>query len=569
MRLAGWLNWAWQRKCRREADAFEAARQNVADAQREQLARIVTANRATAYGQRFGFGSIHSVSDFQTRVPLNQYEDLLPWIDRCAQGESCVLTEEPIRLFEPTGGSTGGAKLIPYTAGLQRDFQRGVATWIADLFARRPSAARGRAYWSISPALAGPRRTAGGTPIGFDDDAAYLGGFEQWALRHLLVAPSQLARCQNLDAFRYATLFYLLAADDLSLVSVWHPSFLTRLVESIDIWAERICHDLRRGTLSTPDNNPRQTNWPVRASPARAERILVVLRSNSVTADRLRQLWSELALISCWTDAKAALPARELNQLFPEVELQGKGLLATEAFVTLPLVDLPAPALAVRSHFFEFLAGENADPASASPQCHLAHQLDTGGHYRVVVTTSGGLYRYQLHDEVQVVGHWGDCPLLKFMGKADQTSDLVGEKLSEAHVQAAVDAALATQRLRPRFALLAPCLGDRPRYQLFLQVQIDAPPQVIAALATDLEQGLRRNPHYEYAVGLRQLAPLEVVLLPPELPAAAIYEEQCLAGRQRLGNIKPAVLSRLTDWHKRFLPLELESPAHAAADRQT
>ena len=155
-------------------------------------------------------------------------------------------------LLEPTGGSSGGEKWIPYTAALRRQFQRGVAAWIADLFRHRPAVRRGRAYWSISPALGPPRRTAGGIPVGFDDDAAYLGWLEQWAVRRLLVAPSRLSRIGDLRLFRYCTLLSLLAAEDLALISIWNPTFLPSLLLSLPKWLDRLCDDLRRGSVRGP-----------------------------------------------------------------------------------------------------------------------------------------------------------------------------------------------------------------------------------------------------------------------------------------------------------------------------
>ena len=77
----------------------------------------------------------------------------------------------------------------------------------------------------------------------------------------------------------------------------------------------------------------------------------------------------------------------------------------------------------------------------------------------VVLTTGGGLYRYQLRDEVEVVGFFRRCPLLRFLGKSDRVSDLVGEKLAEAHVQGVLDRLLAAAELQPRFALLVPVFG--------------------------------------------------------------------------------------------------------------
>src|SRR5262249_10102374 len=151
-------------------------------------------------------------------------------------------------LLERRSGTTGGEKLIPYTDSLRRQFQRGVAAWMADLLWRRPAVRRGRAYWSISPAFGPSRRSAGGIPIGFDDDAAYLGTLEQVALRHLLVVPPLVARLPDLTTFRYRTLLYLLQAEDLTLISVWNPTFLTALLAPLEEWHSRLVSDLRRGT---------------------------------------------------------------------------------------------------------------------------------------------------------------------------------------------------------------------------------------------------------------------------------------------------------------------------------
>ena len=99
---------------------------------------------------------------------------------------------------------------------------------------------------------------------------------------------------------------------------------------------------------------------------------------------------------------------RSLHRLLGDVEIQPKGLLATEGIISLPLWECPAPALAARSHFFEFAELDaQSDPArrGAFPRRpRLAHEVELGGRYRVALTTAGGLYRYLLGDEVQVVG---------------------------------------------------------------------------------------------------------------------------------------------------------------------
>src|SRR5688500_7151016 len=189
MRTAYWLNTLWARLCRREGVAFERSLHRVRETQDALLGQILRANAATEFGRRHAFSQIRDASEFQRRVPIHSYADLEPWIERLAAGEQELLTAEPVLLFEPTSGSTGGEKLIPYTASLREQFQRAIAAWVWNVMSRRPEVRNGRAYWSISPAGIERRKTPGGLPIGFASDAEYLGGCQQRLVGRLLVTP--------------------------------------------------------------------------------------------------------------------------------------------------------------------------------------------------------------------------------------------------------------------------------------------------------------------------------------------------------------------------------------------
>jgi hypothetical protein len=530
---ARWLNTAWMLTTAGEARAFARATRRVALTQADLLGATIAANQHTAFGRSHHFRGIVGIRDFQRQVPLSGYDDYADSIRRIAAGENGVLTAEPAELLEPTSGSTGGEKLIPYTATLRRQFQRAVAAWVHDLFRGRPAVRQGRAYWSVSPAFGLRRRTEGGVPIGFDDDAAYLGTFERWAVRRVLAVPADVARMPDLESFRYRTLLHLLAAADLSLVSVWNPTFLTALLAPLPDWHERLCADI------------------VPSDSRRGAELAALFRAGRPLAETLRQVWPNLALISCWTDAAAARCLGELRELFPDVEVQPKGLLATEGCVSFPLLDRPAPALAIRSHFFEFVETEVEATSRSRSDARLAHELDRGARYRVVITTGGGLYRYCLNDEVEVVGFENQCPLLRFLGKAERVSDLVGEKLSEPHVRSVLDGVFAAHGLAPAFAMLVAVAARPARYRLYLQ----GPPADFdtASLAAALEAGLRANPHYAYAVGLGQLGPAEVWLLDAAgEPAPHVYLRGQIRRGMRAGNIKPTVLDSWPGWPDEF-----------------
>jgi hypothetical protein len=205
------------------------------------------------------------------------------------------------------------------------------------------------------------------------------------------------------------------------------------------------------------------------------------------------------------------------------VVIQGKGLIATEAFVSIPLAE--RKVLAVSSHFFEFAADDE--------RTLLAHELELNGTYSVVVTTGGGLYRYRLGDRVSVSGFVGRTPCLEFLGKEDNVSDLFGEKLSEAFVQGVLERALDHHRIRNSFAMLAPN-GDH--YVLY--VQSDA--LGTGELAATLDEQLRAAFHYRYCRDLGQLRPARVFRVRGDGHAQFIAAAHRRGGR--LGNVKPTCL---------------------------
>ncbi len=559
MNLANALNTTWMWKCRGELRVFRRATSDVAQTQAAVLEEIVSRNRRTTYGVRHGFSNIRTPREFQSRVPLSNYDTYAELIHRIAAGEENLLTRERVRLLEPTSGTTRGEKLIPYTKSLRRQFQRAIAAWIADLMQHRPAVRRGRAYWSISPAFGQAKRTVGGIPVGFDDDTAYLGRLERFAARKLLVVPPAIAKLPEIENFRYCTLLHLLQAEDLSLISIWSPTFLSALLEPVEEWGDRICYDLRNGSLSLPirANSEVLRQLCPRASTniRRANQLESILRSSLSLSEKLRRVWPQLALISCWTDAAAAGYVAEVRKLFPSVEIQPKGLLATEGCVSFPLVGQTGAALALRSHFFEFAEVDDASNGQAEPKrCLLAHELSRGSRYQVILTTAGGLYRYQLHDVVEVVGFEKHCPLLRFLGKADRVSDLVGEKLSEPHVRDVLNRAFSAYGIAPRFSLVVPVAGQPPHYRLYLQgSELVGIPELPCSMESAVQAGLEENPYYHHAVQLRQLSRLEVCILDASSrPGWLVYERGCLARGQKAGDIKPTALDSRPGWSDEF-----------------
>ncbi len=550
-------NTLWALACLPDTVRFHWGLRDVATTQRQVLRRILRANTGSEIGQRYDFATIDSVETYQRRVPLTTYDDWADDIERIADGGAGILTTEPVRLLEPTSGSTAATKLIPYTESLQAEFQRAVAPWILDLFLHHPGLLTGSAYWSVSPVGNRPERTEGGVPIGFADDSDYLGPLQGRLARAVMAVPPCVQRIRDMETFRYVTLLGLLRREDLRLISVWNPTFFTLLLEQLPEWKESLVEDLKQGTISPPGALPPDISARLASQwaphPDRAATV-----HDALSAERPRrhpQLWPQLQVVSCWADGPAAVHAETLAELLPHAHLQPKGLLATEGVVTFPMETAPAGVPAIQSHFFEFLPADGGEPV-------LLEALEEGRRYNVILTTGGGFYRYQLQDRVEVVGRWRGVPCLRFIGKADHVVDHFGEKLNARHVQQVLDEAFAAQDLSPTFAMVAPAEGDPLRYTLF--VQTNAPTPVLRDVRRRVEVGLRDNYHYDYCQDLGQLGPLCLFRITGD--AEATYLDRCVARGQRAGDVKPTVLHEATDWSDYFEGGFLEASSSVSAN---
>lgn len=557
--------WMWQSRV--ESRAFHEATTNIRQQQEELLQSTLRDNADSGYGQEHRFAAIKSREDFQKHVPICDYENLKPKIDEIASGGLGVLTSEPVLMLEPTGGSSGGSRMIPYTATLRRQFQRAISAWMYDMLSGFPACRQGRAYWSISPAAQRPAQTEGGIKIGFDSDTEYLTGWQRWATKQLLAVPTSVAQIRNIESFQYATLAGLLAAKDLALISVWSPTFLTSLFVRIPDWAERIVDDIETGRLHFSQLNAVQasTDFSIQRNRNRSRFLKNKLQQFGPSAQFLREIWPSLSLVSAWGDASASMFVPELKSWLPDVPFQPKGLLATEGVTSFPLKSGHSSALAIRSHVFEFQPIETAEDPSLPAK--WAWELEQGRRYQVLLTTGGGLYRYAIGDEIEVTGFIQQCPLLRFTGRAGVQSDLVGEKLHEQHVRNALKRSCESLRIEPSFAMLIPVHGEAlnrpssPGYRAILVIRnLKCSAARLNALeqhvAEKIEQQLCDNSQYRYAIGLGQLRKLEAWILPttPER-AWSVYESECRRRGQKSGDIKPAVIARGAGWDNVFMSL--------------
>jgi hypothetical protein len=421
------------------------------------------------YGKSLG---IQSIADW-TAIPIVEYEDIEKWIFRQKQSKNPILTPEPILFYEKTSGSRKAAKLIPYTKSLRRSFNQMFCVWAHDLILHGPAFSTGKIYFCISPQIGGSATTEQGVAVGLEDDSEYLDGWLRWFLTFFLVSPPGINRLSCAEKFKKILSQALLLEENLEIISIWSPSFLKVLLDYIQEHQTQLSEEL--------------------ANKMSVERKALLLEPEIPWT----QVWPQLKFISCWDSAASADRAQFLRSLFPGVIVQGKGLLATEAPMTIPLIEAQGCVPVLDEVFFEF--------EDKQGKIHLLHELETGGVYEIILSQKGGLYRYRIGDRVRVSHYYLATPCLEFLGRDSAISDMVGEKLHSEFVGEAIDG-LALEGTS--FKSLVPAKTPIDRYILLL----DTAKLPDVAIARELDDALMRSPHYRQARLLGQLSEVRVLV---------------------------------------------------------
>ncbi len=482
--------------------AFERSLKEPNVAQERLLRAILARNAGTEYGRRYAFASIRTYEEFRRRVPITTWQDVAPWIERAQATLAPVLTAETPLFYERTSGSSAACKDVAYTPSLLGELQRALVVWLARLYAECPRVA-GTSYWALSPMPAPGAHAANGIRVGSASDADYLRGSVAEQLLPTVLDTRSAAR-DPLD-WRRATLLALISAEDLRMVSVWSPTFATALLEPLLDGATREVFG----------------RWLEERLPAARRSAL----RRALDGGNFAPLWPALEVVSCWTDGPSALYAARLAALLPQARVVPKGLFATEGVVSVPWGLTGRCPLAIESHVLEF--------SDLGGQIHAAHELRVGQRYEPLLTTSGGFYRYRLGDLVEVDGFLGATPCIRYCGRSDARSDLVGEKL-DATLAADACAVVADE---VSAALLVPMPdATPPRYLLILESK---EPRDVAPLAAAVESRLMQIFHYAGARRAGQLAPLAVAVVPS---SAELLTRAWESLGRRAGDFKPTAL---------------------------
>lgn len=471
-----------------KAAKFEEATKDPIQAQEKVLLDYVSRNKDTEYGKKHSFSKIKSIEDYRKLVPLCDYLAISSYAQRMASGEKNILTSETPVFFGRTSGTTGKPKLIPVTEYSRSKKAELMALWTYYITKDHPNVTDGKIFAIIDPET--KTFTPSGIPAGPENGHAYVN--LPYIIKSMCAVPYEAFEIEDYDA-RYYAILRIAMGHNITTLATLNPSAIVILCEKVKEWQSLIISDIEKGTLNKdfkiPPHIRKILEKKLKPNPARAEELRKILAEKKELLPKY--FWPKLALIECWKGGTVKLYLKELPRYFGDVPVRDFGCLSTEMRSSIPITDVGAGGiLAIQTNFYEFIPKE--DILKPRRRTLLCSELEAGKDYLLIITTAGGLYRYDTDDVVRVDGFFNKTPVIEFVQKGLNAISITGEKVYGAHINEAVNNAADKLKLTIKFFSSYVEMKDPPRYAFLVEFGAAPGAETKKAFLKSVEEEMRR-----------------------------------------------------------------------------
>lgn len=444
---------------------LDAAAEAPQAAQQAFLLRLLNKNADTIFGREHRFHAIKTEQDYRQLVPIRDYEEFRPYVNRLICGEKSVLTAEQPFMFTMTSGTTGEPKYIPVTRESEEQGNCLMRQWLYRTLRDHPQSLSHATVGVVSPEIEG--YTTSGIPYGSLSGRIY----QQIPaiVRRSYAVPYPVFELKNYDE-RYKAIARFSIAKRISLISTPNPSTLIRLAEVATTHKEILIRSIYDGNLgfesaAQPELVAKIEQF-LKPQPRRARELEKIAEATDSLLPKY--CWSHLKVLGCWTGGSVGVQAQKLADYFGNLPIRDLGYLASEGRMSLPEQDNTSLGiLALSTNYYEFIPEEELE--SAEPPILLSHELELGKRYIILLTTAAGLYRYNINDIVEVTGFYKKAPLLAFLRKGKDMTNITGEKMHVNHILMVMEQVKRQFHLPVVLYRMTPNL-EHLRYDLYLEL---------------------------------------------------------------------------------------------------
>lgn len=498
-------------------------------AQEKVLRRILNKNKNTRFGKEHKFSSVRSYKDYQKAVPVQNYEDLEPYIERQIETKNPELTGEQPILYARTSGTTSKPKFIPILQSTVNAYK-----WGQRIFLYAQYVAFRDMFSGYLLAIAGPAVEGyldNGVPYGSMSGLVYKE--MPWFTKRKFLLPPEVFSIENYDAKYIVIAAFALARKNITAMGSANPSTFVKLLDVINTKWQDIIYIIRTGDFSKLHDLKEKDDISkyFYKNPRRADELeqIFIKKERVIYAD----LWPNLKVVSTWTAGSCSILIPVLREsLSTSTRIVETGYFASEFRGSIN-VDVKNNRAVPTLHetFFEFVEKDKWE--GGAPQFHTIETIEPGKQYYIFITTASGLYRYHMNDIVEVTGYFNKTPTIIFVQKGKGVTNITGEKLYEGQVLKVLQELEKERIIEPTFFILL--ADDRKlQYTLYLESKKEFNTDELACIV-DSKLSLV-NIEYDAKRKSGRLKPPQIIFL--KQGAGDAYKKEAIANGTRENQFK-------------------------------
>ncbi|KAL0443457.1 UNVERIFIED_CONTAM: Indole-3-acetic acid-amido synthetase GH3.6 [Sesamum latifolium] len=446
---------------RKKLEYIEDVTKNADEVQKRVLAEILSRNADVEYLKRHGLNGHTDRETFKKIMPVITYEDILPDINRIANGDkSPILCSEPISEFLTSSGTSAGERKVMPTIEEELERRSLLYSLLMPVMSQFvPGLDQGKAMYFLfikcetkTPGglLARPVLTSYYKSSHFKDRP-----FDPYTN---YTSPNETILCPDSYQSMYSQMLCGLCQNKevLRVGAVFASGFI-RAIRFLEKHWTLLCHDIRTGTINS-----------LITDPSVREAVMRILKPEPKLADFIesecsKESWQGI-ITKLWPNTKYidVIVTGTMSQYIPTLDYYSDGLplvctmyASSECYFGVNLNPLCKPSevsytLIPTMCYYEFLPVHRNNGLTNSismpkslnekEQQELVDLVDVklGQEYELVVTTYAGLYRYRVGDVLRVAGFKNNAPQFNFVCRKNVVLSIDTDKTDEVELQNAV-----------------------------------------------------------------------------------------------------------------------------------
>lgn len=475
------------------------------------LMEILNDNKNTEYGDLHSFETINTIEDFKFNVPLNNYDNFKPYIDRMVKGESNILLNSSIEYFSHTSGTTGYQKLIPNSkkSRIKASKYMGLLTqFIVFNYLKYK--------WTYERGLMLTDMLSNKSDNGPTISSATSGGMRsiKALIPYIWTSPVEVMEIEDRETALYLHLLFALLDENLMYIGGTFISSILDLFRVLEKNYNSLLTDINNGLI----NNNLDIEYKTRVKlnkklSTNLSRATILKKEFDKGFNNIvKRIWPKLAVIMTVTGDSFSIYNEKVRYYSGNIPIYSSVYGASESSIGInPYLNEIAYVLLPDAAFFEFIKED--DIFLANPKTYNLNELLINKNYEIVVTSFNGLYRYRLGDVVKIIGYYNKSPKLIFMYRKNQLLNMVSEKTTESQVKSSLKSFEKTLNLKIIDYCTSPNNKKSPgNYLFFLELADNT--YNTSKLEDILDKELRIfNKAYDRFRSKNTLSKLQIILL--------------------------------------------------------